>query len=237
MIEDAELLILLFFSYSILGWFMEGIVKYIDYKRFINRGFLIGPYCPIYGFGMIFIILLLQNYTNHPLVFFLLVIFICSMVEYTTSYLMEKIFKARWWDYSEEKFNINGRICLTTMIPFGILGTFIMYIVNPFLVKIYSSFSFKLATFLCLFLLIIFLIDNIISLSALLKVRNDGNLHEKDNTEEMSKKVKDIIANFNWKERRLIKAFPNVKFIRSTIKNNINKAKNKLETKRKKAKT
>ncbi len=237
MIEDAELLILLFFSYSILGWFMEGIVKYIDYKRFINRGFLIGPYCPIYGFGMIFIILLLQNYTNHPLVFFLLVIFICSMVEYTTSYLMEKIFKARWWDYSEEKFNINGRICLTTMIPFGILGTFIMYIVNPFLVKIYSSFSFKLATFLCLFLLIIFLIDNIISLSALLKVRNDGNLHEKDNTEEMSRKVKDIIANFNWKERRLIKAFPNVKFIRSTIKNNINKAKNKLETKRKKAKT
>ena len=138
-IEKLSLLFLLFITYSFIGWCMEVGCKLVELKKFINRGFLIGPYCPIYGWGCILIIILLNKYTNDPLVLFIMAIVICSILEYFTSYFMEKLFKARWWDYSRRKFNINGRICLETMIPFGLLGCLIMYFVNPFFVSIYSK--------------------------------------------------------------------------------------------------
>ena len=101
---------------------MEVTLTLITDKKFVNRGFLLGPCCPIYGCGCILLNLLLHNYTNNILVLFILTMFTCSLLEYITSFLMEKIFKLRWWDYSQMKFNINGRICLETMTPFSILG-------------------------------------------------------------------------------------------------------------------
>ena len=101
---------LLFISYSVIGWIMETILKTIEYKKFVNRGFLIGPYCPIYGCGALLMTFLLQGYAEDPIVLFVFNIIICSILEYSTSYIMEKIFKARWWDYSYTKYNINGRI-------------------------------------------------------------------------------------------------------------------------------
>ena len=144
MLSNVEIYILLFFSYSFIGWLMEVIIKLIQYKRLINRGFLIGPYCPIYGWGGILISLLLQKYVDDPLALFLFTIFICSILEYYTSYFMEKLFNARWWDYSSKKFNVNGRICLDTMIPFGLLGMLIMYVINPFLINVYKSIDFSI---------------------------------------------------------------------------------------------
>ena len=132
---------LLFIIYSMLGWLIEVSAFLISDKKFINRGFLIGPYCPIYGVGAIVMILTLSNYTDSPLILFVMSIVIFSLLEYYTSYFMEKIFKARWWDYSKKKFNINGRICLETMIPFGLLGLLAMYVINPFLNNIIESFS------------------------------------------------------------------------------------------------
>ena len=130
---DIRVYFLLFMIYSVLGWIMEVTCKLIQYKRFINRGFLIGPYCPIYGCGGILITVLLNRYMSDPFVLFVMAILLCGTLEYLTSYFMEKAFKARWWDYSQRKFNINGRICLGTIIPFGILGLFISYVSNPFL--------------------------------------------------------------------------------------------------------
>ena len=121
--------------YSFIGWFMEVACKFYEQRKFVNRGFLLRPICPIYGYGVILIILLIGNSNNDILSVFLKSIQICSVLEYLTSYIMEKIFKARWWDYSQKKFNINGRICLETTIPFGIAGTIAVYIVNPFFVK------------------------------------------------------------------------------------------------------
>ena len=125
---------LLFIIYSIAGWLLEVTCKYIDYKKFINRGFLIGPYCPIYGYGAVFITLALYKYQEDPLVLFIMTVVSCGVLEYLTSWFMEKLFKARWWDYSSRKFNLNGRVCLGTLVPFGVFGIILTYITNPFLV-------------------------------------------------------------------------------------------------------
>ena len=89
---------LLFVFYSFLGWLMEVTQGYVRHKKFVNRGFLIGPYCPIYGYGAISMTLLLKGYANDPIVLFVMAIVICSILEYTTSFVMEKIFKIRWWE-------------------------------------------------------------------------------------------------------------------------------------------
>ena len=119
---------LLFIIYSIIGWILEIIFAFINLKKFVNRGFLIGPYCPIYGAGCLLLTILLSKYAEDTIVLFALSIIICSILEYLTSWIMEKIFKLRWWDYSDMKFNINGRICLETMIPFGIIGSRVFYL-------------------------------------------------------------------------------------------------------------
>ena len=105
--------ILLFFFYSAGGWLLESIYCSIGEKKIINRGFLTGPLCPIYGTAAIVMVVLIYNpFRDNALVVFLLGIVLCYIVEYITSYIMEKLFAARWWDYTYELLNINGRICL-----------------------------------------------------------------------------------------------------------------------------
>ena len=116
---DIRVAFILFMFYSIFGWVLEVLGKLIECKRFINRGFLIGPYCPIYGVGAILITALLGKYQDDIIALFIMAIVLCGTLEYLTSYVMEKVFHARWWDYSQRKFNINGRVCLYTIIPFA----------------------------------------------------------------------------------------------------------------------
>ena len=125
----------LFIIYSFIGWTMEVVWNLFTDKKLVNRGFLIGPYCPIYGVGCLLLIILLGRFKSDPVLLFFMSIIVCSILEYSTSYIMEKLFKARWWDYSEYKFNLNGRICAATMIPFGILGVLVVYYLNPFVSK------------------------------------------------------------------------------------------------------
>ena len=123
----------LFFIYSFIGWLIEMFcVNVILKQKFANRGFLIGPYCPIYGSASLIMIFLLSRYKEDILVLFFMSIIICSITEYLTSYIMEKIFKARWWDYTNEPFNLNGRICLINSIAFGMLGVLLIKFINPF---------------------------------------------------------------------------------------------------------
>lgn len=218
MIHKIEIYFLLFMIYSFIGWCIEVIGKLFQYKRFINRGFLIGPYLPIYGWGGLLITILLQKYVNDVITLFILAMFICSVLEYLTSYFMEKIFYARWWDYSTKKFNLNGRICLDTMIPFGLLGLFMIKIVNPVIFKVLNNINNYTLNLVFMFIFTIFLTDNIISLDVLSQVRNHNKKKEKDNTEEMSDKVREFIA-VTWGEKRLLKAFPTV---RKVIKKSIN---------------
>ncbi len=216
-IEKLSLLFLLFITYSFIGWCMEVGCKLVELKKFINRGFLIGPYCPIYGWGCILIIILLNKYTNDPLVLFIMAIVICSILEYFTSYFMEKLFKARWWDYSRRKFNINGRICLETMIPFGLLGCLIMYFVNPFFVSIYSKIPSNILIIISFVLFTIFLTDNIISYTIMFKMKIPKIKISKDNTEEITEYVRSILAKRSFLYKRLMKAYPNMKILKNKV--------------------
>lgn len=208
---DLKVLFLLFIIYSVTGWIIEVIATYPDTKCFVNRGFLIGPYCPIYGNCAIAMILLLHNVTN-PILLFILSIIICSVGEYVTSYVMEKLFHARWWDYTKNKFNINGRICLTNSLAFGVLGFLLIKFVNPFVVGLITKLSPTMMNILFYTILILFLIDNVISFKVIFKIKNMSIKYvHLDNTKEITEKVKKILSD-NVLAKRVFKAFPNIRF-------------------------
>ncbi len=204
---------LLFIIYSIFGWIIEIITEYIHNKRLINRGFLIGPYCPIYGYGSVLMILLLDKYLDDPIALFVMAVVICSLLEYFTSYIMEKLFNARWWDYSNNKFNINGRICLETMIPFGVCGVILMYFINPPIVKLLKLIPKIFIIIIAIIIFMLFIIDNVISFKIILGFRNTTFRIEQDNTTEITAKVKDVLMNKSILSKRLVKAFPNGKVL------------------------
>ena len=204
---------MLFFIYAILGWIIETTLVSIEKRKFVNRGFLIGPYCPIYGFGGLAITILLKNYTKDPIVLFLMAVIICGTLEYFTSYIMEKIFKARWWDYSAKKYNINGRICLETVVPFGILGL-VMYVLNPISFKYLNMLSNSMLNIISAICFTIFITDNIVSYNVIssftktVKTINVGKI--KDNTEEITKKVREVLIGKSFFNKRLMEAYPNL---------------------------
>ncbi len=202
---------LYFIIYSFIGWLLEVICKFFEFKRYINRGFLIGPICPIYGYGVLTIILLIGRNTSDILSVFLKSILVCSILEYFTSYFMEKIFKARWWDYSKRRFNINGRICLETMLPFGILGTTVVYLIHPIIIKFVNIFNSNTIIVISIIIFIIYLIDNIISFNVMNKIKKEIKKYKADNTELIRKKVFSWLENNSVLYRHIKEAFP--KFI------------------------
>jgi len=203
----------LFFLYSVLGWIVEtSYVAVID-KKIVNRGFLIGPYLPIYGLSSIIMILYLSQYKENPLTVFLLAIFVCSFLEYITSYLMEKIFKARWWDYSNLKFNLNGRVCLRNSTLFGILGLLLIYIVNPLLIKLIINMNETWLLIIIITCLIIFIIDFIISFNVIMKIKHNFDELKLDATVEIRKLI-DTKLKRKYLNNRIFNAFPRIKFER-----------------------
>lgn len=214
---------LAFLLYSVIGWCIEVILGLVQNKKFVDRGFLLGPYCPIYGFGCILIVLLLQKYTDNFLVLFILAMVICLVLEYMTSYFMELIFKARWWDYSNKKFNINGRVCLEYAVFFGIGGSLIMYLVHPLVIGVVSKFSKAGLVIVGTTLLLAFIVDNIISFNTVLKIKGVDFKEYVDNTEEITKRVRDYLMKHSKLTKRLIKAFPNVRIKLQKIQKQLKK--------------
>lgn len=213
---------LLFMIYAHLGWCLEVICKLKDEKKFINRGFLIGPYCPIYGWGAVAITLLLYRYKYDPLVLFVMTTATCAILEYITSYIMEKMFKARWWDYSKRKFNLNGRVCLGTTIPFGLFGMFLTYVSNPFFIELLERVNKYALDIVAISLGVIYIVDNIISGIIIFSFRKTTAEVNKegaqDNTEQITKKVREILSHKTWMHRRLINAYPKLIAIKDRIK-------------------
>lgn len=219
---DIKIYFLLFFIYSFLGWVLEVIYSLYDDKKFINRGFLIGPYCPIYGLGCVLILLLLKNFTYHPVFLFIGGIIICSFLEYFTSYIMEKLFRARWWDYSNRKFNLNGRICLETMLPFGIGVLIIWYIVNPFILKVLSLVPSNILSIIAIIIFVLMFIDVIISFNVINSYKKTiRKVTVRDMTEDVNNYVRGIFEKESVLKRRLLEAFPkfDISGIKKKIKN------------------
>ena len=215
---NLSLLFILYMIYSFIGWVMEVIFTYFKDKTVVNRGFLMGPYCPIYGTGCILMVLLLYRYLDDPIVLFIMSMVICALLEYVTSFVMEKLFKARWWDYSDRKFNINGRICLETLVPFGLLGCFLMYLLNPFFTNLLLKIPNNILTGIAIILFIIFIIDNIISFSIITKIHISSKNIVMDNTEEITKKVREYVSKNSKFGKRLMKSFPGIKILKEKYK-------------------
>lgn len=208
---DLKVLFLLFIIYSFLGWLMEIIIVSIQSKRPVDRGFLIGPVCPIYGCGALLMTFLLEKYFNDLLVLFVFATIIGAVLEYFVSYLMEKIFKTRWWDYSKHKFNINGRISLTSSLLFGILGVIVIHIFNPFFIGILTMIPNLVLLILSIIIGIIFITDIIVSFNVISKIKKIDLSDARDTTEEISARVKEILRNRSKLSKRLVMAFPNLK--------------------------
>lgn len=207
---------LLFFLYSFLGWVLEVSCKLVSDHKFVNRGFLVGPYCPIYGWGALLMTLLLKKYIHDAITLFVMALLICSILEYATSYVMEKIFKTRWWDYTSYRFNINGRICLETMIPFGLLGLFIMYISNPFFFSLIVKIPTIILYILSIILFLVMFIDSCLSFKIMATLQNISSEIRTDSTEKITKLVRSEIMKRNKTlQKRLIKAFPKLEVLYS----------------------
>ena len=190
MLKNISIFIILFAIYSILGWIMEMIAVYPKNNKFENRGFLLGPWCPIYGTGTILLITLLEKYKQDVFLLIIMSIIICSILEYFTSYILEKIFKARWWDYSNKKFNICGRVCLTNAIAFGLLGFVVVKVITPFFMKIINTFSSTVIYLIAAIIFIIMTIDFIYSCKGMIEFKGVDLKVRKDNTAEIAEKVK-----------------------------------------------
>lgn len=200
---------LIFMIYSFLGWVMEVIGSIIFHHKFVNRGFLIGTICPIYGVGAVGVSLLLRDLSN-PLLIFCIGFVGSAILEYLVSYSMEKLFHVRWWDYSKMPFNINGRICLQNLIGFGLIALLIHCFATPWFLSIIRLLPDVALFTLAGILAVWFIIDIALSLWLMFNVRvTVGIVAQGDATEEISTRVHEALMNKGKLNRRLVKAFPN----------------------------
>lgn len=202
---------LLFLTYSVVGWCIEVISIMAIEHKFTNRGFLLGPLCPIYGIGAVVMSLLLANTSN---IFEILLVSIgaSAIIEYFTSYLMEKMFHVRWWDYSKRAFNIHGRVCLANLIAFGVMGVVVIKVVNPLLFALFGSMPVVLRVALASGLFILLLADLAVSLWLMIGCRATVGTVQLDATDEITAHVREILRGKHKIKgklnRRLTKAFP-----------------------------
>ena len=124
-------LFLYFILYSFLGWCCETVYCSVIQRRWVNRGFLNGPLCPVYGFGALLVLFLLRDVRHSFTALFLSGMVVTSVLEYLTSYILEKLFHMHWWDHSHMRFNLNGRVCLLNSCEFGLLSVFVVMVLHP----------------------------------------------------------------------------------------------------------
>lgn len=172
--EKLKDITLYFFIYSFIGWILETIYAFLVLGHFVKRGFLIGPICPIYGFGAVLLILLLKDSKGKPLSEFLTAGLAFTIFEYVVSYILEVIFGLRWWDYSQDFLNLQGRVSLAYSIIWGALGILLMEGINPYIAKIIEKnkrhIKIKYQDFIIITLVIICVIDFAISSIIYLKI-------------------------------------------------------------------
>lgn len=204
-------LFILFFIYSFLGYIVETIsVSILEKKLILNRGFLIGPYIPIFGYGALTLILTLQKYKDDLFALFIMSMVVCLILEYLCSLIAEKIFRLRFWDYSNKLFNINGRICLQNGVLFGIAGILIVKYANSWIENIILSIPNNKIIIISIILTIIFCTDLVISGASVIKFNDKFKRYSKDNTQEVKNKIIEELQN-NFLANRLLKAFPHAK--------------------------
>ena len=220
-------IILYFIVYSLLGWVMESVLKTVVQKKPVNSGFLYGPFCPIYGFGAIIMLLFLNNFKERPILLFAIAFFILSMWEYLVGWMLEKIFHTKYWDYTKNKFNIKGRVCLLNSLFWGFLGVVFIRYMHPFVVAKIDIIKINQLLFLTMSLSVIILVDLIISI---IKVKNISiNL---ERLKELTNVIKEKIDELETKQinkETLQLAIEDLKYKQATIKRKLLKQTNRLK--------
>ncbi|MBR2175838.1 MAG: putative ABC transporter permease [Clostridia bacterium] len=242
MLRVVETYFISFLVYSFFGWVWESVFCSLwKHKRLINRGFLNGPYCPIYGWGAILDLLMLGRIDNIFSLFFISGVLTC-VLEYFTSVIMEKMFATRWWDYSDMKFNIQGRVCLLGFIAFGLFSIVLIEYIDPFVVSHINRLSPMAMNIIAAAAAVLFMADNIITFTGFSGF--DGRLKEfSDSLEEQKEKITAVIQSklpdiskedirsrlpeisgdrireqiskaFNWQQKRILRAFPTLRSIK-----------------------
>ena len=156
-------LIMMFFSFSIIGWLWEVLFYLFEGGQFTNRGVLHGPWLPIYGTGALLIIILLKKFRSKPNLEFSLIVIICGLVEYFTSVYLQTKFGLLWWDYTDYFLNINGRVCAEGLIVFGVGGMAGVYVLAPLFDDYFNKISKKILYVLCIVLSCLYIFDKIYS--------------------------------------------------------------------------
>ncbi len=206
-------LVLLFFAYAFLGWCIEVTLKYFQFHRFINRGFLTGPWLPIYGSGAALITVAVKALS--PLessvgTTFIVSFILCGVIEYMTSFVLEKRFHARWWDYSRKPMNLHGRVWIGNLILFGLGGVLIVELFNPLLARLSGYMSPRLREVLAICLSTVFAADYAMSHFVLKLVKTSVESSEADSTEAISKEIRLLLSDRTVFHRRFAEAYPEV---------------------------
>lgn len=200
----------LFFSvYSIVGWLFESTVCSISARKPVNRGFLVGPVCPIYGFGAIAAILVLSPLKANPALLFLLAIVVLSLWEYLVSLFLEKVFHKSWWDYSEHPFNLNGRVSLGTSLVWGVLSVLLIYFIHPFVMTMLDRIPKSLNLAVATFLLAAFLADMLFSVRDTLRFNRElVKLTElSSRIEKIKEELKETVTTFGVEQKESLRQF------------------------------
>ena len=206
-----------FLIYAFIGYLAEVIYCSILQKKLVNRGFLVGPICPIYGIGAVLTIYSLNGFYNNPVIVFIVGILITSTLEYYTSYIFEKFFNNKWWDYSYRVDNINGRICIGNSIYFGLGILLLIYFLNLNVNILLNNIPNNILIILSIIIFVIFIVDLIWSIIIAYNLRSRIIVAEELKAAKLKiipklfeNKHKDVLLKIKFKSNRLIKNYPNL---------------------------
>ena len=160
----------IFIIYAFLGWCSEVAFAAVNKGKFVNRGFLNGPVYPIYGVGMLIVVLCLWSLRDRPLLLFLGSALLTTALEFVTGFVLERFFHDKWWDYSDMPFNIKGYVCLKFTVLWGLAASFIIGAVHRFVYMLIVKTPFVLGVILLAVFSAAFIADFIVTLTALVKL-------------------------------------------------------------------
>ncbi|EOH93391.1 hypothetical protein UAW_02639 [Enterococcus haemoperoxidus ATCC BAA-382] len=182
-------IVLLFFIYSFIGWLWETVYCSLKAGKFVYRGFLLGPYCPIYGFGILGVLYFLEPLKQNIVILYLLSTILVTILEYITSYGLEKLFHASWWDYKDVPLNINGRVALPVSLFWGIGCVLIVRVIHPKVMLFERFLSEKFGILLPIILLLLIVSDlfyTLVNMQSFKKVTAQISTAVEDRKQELS---------------------------------------------------
>ncbi|HDT9386741.1 TPA: hypothetical protein REB65_001677 [Listeria monocytogenes] len=207
---DINMFILYFFIYSVLGWAWEEVFCSISEKKLVYRGFLYGPYCPIYGFGVTAVLMMILPFQNNLWALFIFSMIICTVIEYVTATILEALFHTTWWDYHNWPLNVKGRICLPISIFWGFACIIIVRFLHPLVTEFADWILSWGGWIIPALIVVLMLIDTIKSVTSMLSFQKAlAEFNEKLNAQanELKASVKERAKEF---EEGLLKKQENV---------------------------